>query len=157
MKSYIQRNEDALESRKWILVDAEGAALGRLASEVASIIRGKNKPTFTPHVDGGDFVVVINAEKVKLTGAKLDTKVYYDHTEYIGGLKSRTARQMLESKPEQLIKRAVEGMLPSGPLGHGMATKLKIYTGSSHPHAAQKPIAYELVSSRSKKRTEKRV
>ena len=148
MKSFIQRNEDALESRKWILVDAEGVPVGRLASEVASIIRGKNKVTFTPHVDGGDFVVVINAEKVKFTGNKLETKVYYDHTTYIGGLKTRTAKEMLESKPEQVIKRAVEGMLPSGPLGFGMATKLKIYVGSEHPHAAQKPVLHKLKSQR---------
>ena len=151
MKSFIQRNEDALESRSWVLVDAEGATLGRLASEVASIIRGKNKPTFTPHVDGGDFVVVINAEKVKLTGNKLDDKIYYDHSQYIGGLKTHTAKELLESKPEQVIKRAVEGMLPSGALGHGMATKLKIYAGASHPHAAQKPVAYKLKSSRPEK------
>jgi large subunit ribosomal protein L13 len=126
------------------VVDAQGKVLGRLASRVAAILRGKHKPTFTPHVDGGDFVVVVNAEKVKLTGRKLQEKVYYWHTGYPGGIKSATAAQMLERKPEWVIQKAVQRMLPKNPLGRRMLKKLKVYRGPEHPHAAQRPEPLDL-------------
>ncbi len=124
--------------RKWHLVDAEGKVLGRLATQIASRLRGKNKPVFTPNVDTGDFVVVINAEKVRLTGRKLDQKVYYRHSGYPGGLSSETARERLDKKPEELIRDAVWGMLPKNRLGRTLIKKLKVYRGSEHPHEAQK-------------------
>ncbi len=125
--------------RKWCVVDATDMTLGRLASEVAKVLRGKNKPEFTPHVDTGDNVIVINAEKISVTGKKLDQKVYYRHSEYVGGLKETTLREMLAKKPEQVIELAVKGMLPKGPLGRQMFTKLHVYAGSEHKHEAQKP------------------
>lgn len=125
--------------RKWYVVDAEGQTLGRLASEVAKILRGKNKPVFTPHIDTGDYVVVINAEKVAVTGKKLDQKIYYNHSEYVGGMRETTLREMMAKKPEKVVELAVKGMLPKGPLGRSMMTKLHVYAGAEHPHAAQKP------------------
>ena len=125
--------------RKWYVVDAAGQTLGRLASEVAKVVRGKNKPIFTPHIDTGDYVIVVNAAKVAVTGRKLDEKVYYSHSDYVGGFKSTTLREMMEKKPEEVINIAVRGMLPKGPLGNEMMTKLHVYAGAEHPHAAQKP------------------
>lgn len=130
--------------RKWLVVDAEGQTLGRLASEVAAILRGKHKPTFTPNVDTGDHVIIINAEKIELTGNKLQKKIYYRHTQFTGGLKQRTAGEMKEKYPTQMLELAIKGMLPKNSLGRQMFTKLNVYTGSEHPHAAQKPEAYEL-------------
>jgi large subunit ribosomal protein L13 len=137
MKSYMA-NPDKIE-RKWYVVDAEGCTLGRLASEVAKVLRGKNKPVFTPHIDTGDYVVIVNADKVKVTGKKLDQKVYYSHSEYVGGMKETTLREMLAKKPEKVIELAVRGMLPKGPLGRTMIKKLHVYAGPEHEHAAQKP------------------
>lgn len=125
--------------RKWYVVDATDMTLGRLASEVAKVLRGKNKPIFTPHIDCGDNVIVINAEKIKVTGKKMDQKVYYHHSDYVGGLKEATLREKLEKKPEQVIEFAVKGMLPKGPLGRQMFTKLHVYAGPEHKHEAQKP------------------
>ena len=137
MNSYIA-NQDKIE-RKWYVVDAEGCTLGRLASEVASVLRGKNKPVFTPHVDTGDYVIVINAEKIKVTGKKLDQKIYYSHSDYVGGMKETTLREMMNKKPEKVIELAVKGMLPKGPLGRQMIKKLHVYAGAEHGHEAQKP------------------
>ena len=125
--------------KKWYVVDATGYTLGRLASEVAKILRGKNKPEFTPHVDTGDFVIIVNAANVKLTGKKLDQKVYYNHSDYVGGMKETTLREMLAKKPEKVVELAVKGMLPKGPLGRQMMTKLHVYAGAEHNHQAQKP------------------
>ena len=125
--------------RKWYVVDAEGQTLGRLASEVAKVLRGKNKPEFTPHVDTGDYVIVINAEKVKVTGKKMDQKIYHHHSAYVGGMKEVTLKEKMAKKPEQVIELAVKGMLPKGPLGRQMYTKLHVYAGSEHKHQAQKP------------------
>lgn len=125
--------------RKWYVVDAADMTLGRLASEVAKVLRGKNKPIFTPHMDCGDYVIVINAEKIKVTGRKMDQKVYHHHSDYVGGMKEVTLREKLAKKPEQVIELAVKGMLPKGPLGRQMYTKLHVYAGVEHPHAAQKP------------------
>ena len=125
--------------RKWYVVDATDMTLGRLASEVAKVLRGKNKPIFTPHIDCGDNVIVINAEKIKVTGKKMDQRVYYHHSDYVGGLKEATLREKLEKKPEQVIELAVKGMLPKGPLGRQMFTKLHVYAGPEHKHEAQKP------------------
>ena len=125
--------------RKWYVVDATDMTLGRLASEVAKVLRGKNKAIFTPHIDTGDYVIVINAEKVKVTGKKLDQKVYYRHSEYVGGMKETTLREMLAKMPEKVVELAVKGMLPKGPLGNQMYTKLYVYAGPEHKHAAQKP------------------
>ena len=144
MTTNFQTKKDAAESRKWHTIDATDIPLGRLASEAASLLRGKHKPSFTPHVDGGDFVVVVNASKIKLTGAKLDNKVYRHHTGYVGGLKSETARHLLERSPEQMIEKAVWGMLPKGPLGRQIVKKLKVYAGAEHPHVAQNPEEYKL-------------
>ncbi|HAE62976.1 MAG TPA: 50S ribosomal protein L13 [Eubacteriaceae bacterium] len=130
--------------RKWFVVDADGKTLGRLASEVAKILRGKNKPIYTPHVDTGDFVIVINAEKIALTGKKLDQKMYRRHSGYIGGMKEISYRKLLADKPEFVIEKAVKGMLPHNILGRQMFKKLKVYKGSEHPHAAQKPEVLEL-------------
>ena len=131
-------NPDKIE-RKWYVVDAEGCTLGRLASEVASVLRGKNKPVFTPHVDTGDYVIVINAEKIKVTGKKLDQKIYYSHSDYVGVMKETTLREMMNKKPEKVIELAVKGMLPKGPLGRQMIKKLHVYAGAEHGHEAQKP------------------
>ena len=125
--------------RKWYVVDAEGMTLGRLASEVAKVLRGKNKPIFTPHIDTGDYVIVVNAEKIKVTGKKLDQKIYYHHSDYVGGMKETTLKEMMEKKPERVIELAVKGMLPKGPLGRQMFTKLHVYAGPDHEQAAQKP------------------
>ena len=125
--------------RKWYVIDAEGKTLGRLASEVASILRGKKKPIFTPNADCGDYVIVVNAEKIKVTGKKLDQKVYYRHSDYVGGLKSATLREMLQRHPERVIEMSVKGMLPKGPLGREMYKKLHVYAGPDHDQAAQKP------------------
>ena len=125
--------------RKWYVVDATGMTLGRLASELAKVLRGKNKPIFTPHIDTGDYVIVINAEKVAVTGKKLDQKIYYRHSDYVGGLKQATLREKLSNKPEEVIELAVKGMLPKGPLGRQMFKKLFVYAGPEHKHAAQKP------------------
>lgn len=127
--------------RKWYVVDAANMTLGRLASEVAKVLRGKNKPIFTPHMDTGDFVIVVNADKVKVTGRKLDQKIYYHHSDYVGGMKEATLREMMAKKPEKVVELAVKGMLPKGPLGREMYTKLHVYAGPEHKHAAQKPEA----------------
>ncbi len=125
--------------RKWYVVDAEGMTLGRLASEVAKVLRGKNKPIFTPHMDTGDYVIIVNAEKVKVTGKKMDQKIYYRHSDYVGGMKETTLRDKLAQKPEEVVELAVKGMLPKGPLGRQMYAKLHVYAGPEHNHAAQKP------------------
>lgn len=130
--------------RKWYVVDATDHTLGRLASEIASILRGKNKPTYTPHIDTGDYVIVVNADKIKVTGKKLDQKVYYHHSDYVGGMKETTLREKLAKKPEDVIYLAVKGMLPKGPLGREMITKLHVYAGPEHKHQAQKPEALEI-------------
>ena len=137
MKTYMA-NPDKIE-RKWYVVDAEGCTLGRLASEIAKVLRGKNKPEFTPHVDTGDYVVVVNAEKVKVTGKKLQQKIYYNHSDYVGGMRETTLAELMDKKPEQVIELAVKGMLPKGPLGRQMYKKLFVYVGPDHKHAAQKP------------------
>ena len=137
MKSFMA--SPATIERKWYVVDATDMTLGRLASEVAKVLRGKNKPTLTPHIDTGDYVIVVNAEKIKVTGKKLDQKVYYHHSEYVGGMKETTLREMLAKKPEKVIELAVKGMLPKGPLGREMYTKLYVYAGPDHKHQAQKP------------------
>ena len=134
----VMAKEDAIE-RKWFLVDAQGKVLGRLASQVAHVLRGKHKPTFAPHLDMGDHVVVINAEKIHLTGRKLTDKIYRWHSGYIGGLREVSAERMLKSHPERVVEWAIQGMLPKGRLGRAMARKLKVYKGADHPHAAQKP------------------
>lgn len=144
-KTYSQKVEEGRKARGWRVVDATGIPVGRLASQIATILRGKDKPAFTPHVDGGDFVVVVNAEKVLLTGKKLKNKYYFRHTGYIGGIKSELARDLLQRKPEAIIRSAVEGMLPSGVLGHRLAKKLKVYRGAEHKHSAQGPVEQPLV------------
>ena len=137
MKTYMA-NPDKIE-RKWYVVDATGYTLGRLASEVAKVLRGKNKAIFTPHIDTGDYVIVVNADKIKVTGKKLDQKIYYHHSDYVGGMKETTLREMMNKKPEKVIELAVKGMLPKGPLGRQMYTKLHVYAGPEHNHEAQKP------------------
>ena len=137
MKSYMA--SPATIERKWYVVDATGYTLGRLASEVAKILRGKNKPIFTPFIDTGDYVIITNADKIKVTGKKLEQKVYYRHSDYVGGMKETTLKEMLNKKPERVIELAVKGMLPKGPLGREMYTKLFVYAGPDHKHAAQKP------------------
>lgn len=137
MKSYVASTANV--ERKWYVVDATGYTLGRLSSEIAKVLRGKNKPIFTPHIDTGDYVIVINAEKIKVTGKKMDQKIYYHHSEYVGGMKETTLKEMLAKKPEKVVELAVKGMLPKGPLGREMFTKLHVYAGPEHPHAAQKP------------------
>ncbi|MFH1102302.1 MAG: 50S ribosomal protein L13 [Pseudomonadota bacterium] len=144
MKKYTYSAKNSENPGKWYLVDANGAVLGRLASAVAARLRGKHNPLFTPHVDTGDFVIVINADKVILTGKKLIQKRYYHHTGYIGGLKSVTAKDLLERKPEELVRFAVRGMLPKNKLGRKLFQKLKVYTGNEHPHSAQKPEALSI-------------
>ena len=137
MKSYMA--SPATIERKWYVLDATGYTLGRLASEVAKILRGKNKPIFTPFIDTGDYVIITNADKIKVTGKKLEQKVYYRHSDYVGGMKETTLKEMLNKKPERVIELAVKGMLPKGPLGREMYTKLFVYAGPEHKHAAQKP------------------
>ena len=137
MKTYMAKASDV--QRKWYVVDAEGVVLGRLASQVASILRGKNKPIYTPHVDTGDYVIILNADKVVLTGKKLDQKIYYKHSGYAGGLKETPYRRLLAEKPEFAVEKAIIGMLPKGPLGRKMAKKMKVYAGTEHEHAAQQP------------------
>ncbi|MEW6184666.1 MAG: 50S ribosomal protein L13 [Thermodesulfobacteriota bacterium] len=139
MKSYIPKKEDI--HRNWFLIDAENKVLGRLASEVAMRLRGKNNPGFVPYADTGDFVVVVNAEKVVLTGKKMDQKIYYRHSGFIGGLKSITAKKLKEKRPEELLRQAVKGMLPKNSLGRKLNKKLKVYVGSAHPHEAQQPVS----------------
>ncbi len=141
--STFMANPSTIE-RKWYVVDADGCTLGRLASEVASVLRGKNKPVFTPNVDCGDYVIVVNAEKIKVSGKKLDDKTYFSHSLYIGGVKELTLRELLDKKPEKVIEYAVKGMLPKGPLGREMFTKLHVYAGAEHEHAAQKPEVLEI-------------
>ena len=137
MKSYMA--SPATIERKWYVVDATGYTLVRLASEVAKVLRGKNKAIFTPHIDTGDYVIVVNADKIKVTGKKLDQKIYYHHSDYVGGMKETTLREMMNKKPEKVIELAVKGMLPKGPLGRQMYTKLHVYAGPEHNHEAQKP------------------
>ena len=137
MKSYMA--SPATIERKWYVVDATGYTLGRLASEVAKVLRGKNKPIYTPHIDTGDYVIIVNADKVKVTGKKLDQKIYYRHSDYVGGMKEATLREMMDKKPEKVIELAVKGMLPKGPLGRTMYKKLSVYAGAEHGHEAQKP------------------
>jgi len=135
--TFMQRKEDVV--REWYVIDAEGMTLGRLATKVATVLRGKHKPTYTPHIDGGDNVIVVNAGKVNLTGNKLEDKIYYNHSGYTGGLRERTAKEMIEKYPVEMIERAVKGMLPKGRLGRQMYKKLFVYASSEHPHTAQKP------------------
>ncbi|MDD3403424.1 MAG: 50S ribosomal protein L13 [Hespellia sp.] len=137
MKTYMP-NTDKIE-RKWYLVDAEGCTLGRLSSEIAKVLRGKNKAIYTPHADTGDYVIVINADKIKVTGKKMEQKVYYNHSDYVGGMKETTLAEMMAKKPEKVIELAVQGMLPKGPLGRQMITKLHVYAGAEHEQQAQKP------------------
>ena len=139
MQTYMA-NPDKIE-RKWYVVDADGCTLGRLASGVASVLRGKNKPQFTPHVDTGDYVIIVNADRIKVTGKKLEQKIYYNHSDYVGGMRETTLKEMLAKKPERVIELAVKGMLPKGPLGRSMYTKLFVYAGPEHKHEAQKPEA----------------
>lgn len=143
MKTFMPKAADI--TRQWYVVDAEGQALGRVASQVANILRGKNKPIYTPNVDTGDYVIIINASKVVLTGKKLDQKIYYKHSGYVGGLKETKYRKLLAEKPEFAMRKAIVGMLPKGPLGRQMAKKLHIYAGAEHIHAAQKPVKFDLV------------
>ena len=142
MKSYMQKKETV--ERKWYVIDAEGKSLGRVATKAAHVLRGKHKPTFTPHIDCGDNIIIINAEKVNLTGNKLEDKMYYNHSMYVGGLRERTAKEMKEKYPVEMVERAVKGMLPHNRLGRAMYKKLFVYVGSEHPHAAQKPEVMEI-------------
>ncbi len=142
MKSYMQKKETV--ERKWYVIDAEGKSLGRIASLAATYLRGKHKPTYTPHIDCGDNIIIINAEKVNLTGNKLNDKMYYNHSQYLGGLRERTAKEMKEKYPVEMVERAVKGMLPHNRLGRQMYKKLFVYTGSEHKHEAQKPEMLEL-------------
>ncbi len=146
MRTYIPKKDEI--EKKWWLVDAEGKILGRLATEVASLLRGKKKPQFSSHMDTGDFVIVINAEKVKVTGRKMDQKIYYSHSQYPGGLKEEALKDLLERKPEEVVKRAVWGMIPKNKLGRAVYGKLKVYKGSDHPHEAQKPQIYRFEEAR---------
>ena len=143
MKTFMPKAADI--TRQWYVVDAEGQALGRVASQVANILRGKNKPIYTPNVDTGDYVIVLNASKIILTGKKLDQKIYYKHSGYVGGLKETKYRRLLATKPEFALRKAVVGMLPKGPLGRQMAKKLHVFAGAEHIHAAQKPVKFDLV------------
>jgi len=142
MKSYMQKKETV--ERSWYVIDAEGESLGRVATKAAHILRGKHKVTYTPHIDCGDYVIIINAKKVNLTGNKLDDKMYYNHSMYPGGLRERTARVMRENYPIEMLERAVKGMLPHNRLGRAMGKKLFVYEGSNHPHQAQKPVEIEI-------------
>lgn len=131
-------------SRQWYVVDAKGVTLGRLASEVAAVLRGKNKAVFTPHIDCGDYVVIVNADKIKVSGKKLEQKIYYNHSEYVGGMRETTLKDMLAKKPERVVELAVKGMLPKGPLGRKMYKKLHVYAGPNHEQQAQKPVVMEI-------------
>ena len=142
MKTFVPKTADI--NRKWYVVDAEGLVLGRLASQVANILRGKNKPIYTPNVDTGDYVIIVNADKLVLTGKKLDQKIYYHHSGYAGGLKETKYRKLMAEKPELAVRHAIVGMLPKGPLGRQMAKKLKIFAGPEHDHAAQQPEVLDL-------------
>ena len=142
MKTHVVKQDDI--QREWYLVDAEGQTLGRLASKIAQVLRGKHKPIFSPHNDSGDFVVVVNADKIQVTGNKMDQKIYYRHSGYIGGLKERTMREQLRRHPDRIITQAVKGMLPHNRLGRKIIKKLKVYAGPEHPHQAQQPKALEL-------------
>ena len=142
MKSYMQKKETV--ERKWYVIDAEDKPLGRVASLAATYLRGKHKPTYTPHIDCGDNIIIVNAEKVKLTGNKLNNKMYYNHSQYLGGLRERTAKEMIEKYPVEMVERAVKGMLPHNRLGRQMYKKLFVYTGSEHKHEAQKPEVLEM-------------
>ena len=142
MTSYMQKKEEV--SRKWYVIDATDVPLGRIASKAAHILRGKHKATYTPHIDCGDYIIIINAEKAKLTGNKLDNKMYYNHSQYLGGLRERTARVMQEKYPVEMVERAVKGMLPKNRLGRSMYKKLFVYTGNEHKHSAQKPEIMEV-------------
>ena len=142
MNTFMQKKETV--DRKWYVIDAEGQTLGRLATKVATVLKGKHKPTYTPHVDCGDYVIVINASKVVLTGNKLNDKMYYNHSRYAGGLRERNAQEMITKYPEEMVERAVKGMLPKGPLGRQMYRKLFVYAGSEHNHAAQKPTELKI-------------
>ncbi len=142
MKSYMASTANV--ERKWYVVDAADQTLGRLSSEIAKVLRGKNKPTYTPYIDTGDYVIVINADKIKVTGKKMDQKIYYHHSDYVGGMKETTLKEMLAKKPENVITLAVKGMLPKGPLGRNMLKKLHVYAGPEHDHAAQKPEVLEI-------------
>lgn len=137
MKSFMA--SPATINREWFVVDAEGQTLGRLASEVAKVLRGKHKPTFTPHMDCGDYVIIVNADKIKVTGKKMDQKIYYHHSDYVGGMKETTLKEKMAKKPEQVVELAIKGMLPKGPLGRQMYRKLFVYAGPDHKHAAQQP------------------
>ena len=139
MKTFMPKAADI--TRQWYVVDAEGQVFGRVASQVANILRGKNKPIYTPNVDTGDYVIIINADKIVMTGKKLDQKIYYSHSEYVGGMKEATLKEMMAKKPEKVIELAVKGMLPKGPLGRAMFDKLHVYAGPDHKHQAQKPEA----------------
>ncbi|SHL07025.1 LSU ribosomal protein L13P [Anaerocolumna jejuensis DSM 15929] len=142
MKSYMASASTI--DRKWYVIDASGHTLGRLSSEIAKILRGKNKPTYTPFIDTGDYVIVVNADKIKVTGKKLDQKIYYNHSDYVGGMRETTLRELMAKKPTEAINLAVKGMLPKGPLGRQMITKLHIYAGPEHDNAAQKPEVLEI-------------
>lgn len=142
MKSYMQKKETV--ERKWYVIDAEGKSLGRVAALAATYLRGKHKPTYTPHIDCGDNIIIINAEKVNLTGNKLNDKMYYNHSQYVGGLRERTAKEMIERYPVEMVERAVKGMLPHNRLGRQMYKKLFVYAGSEHKHEAQKPEVLEM-------------
>ena len=142
MNTYMAKTAEV--ERKWYVVDATGKTLGRLSAKVAAILRGKNKPIFTPHIDTGDYVVIINADKIKVTGKKLSDKIYYSHSDYPGGMRETNLAEMLAKKPEMVVELAIKGMLPKGPLGRQMITKLHVYAGAEHPHAAQKPEALEV-------------
>jgi len=144
VKKYTSSAKSSDNPQKWYVVDANGAVLGRLASQVAHRLRGKHNPNFTPHADTGDWVIVINAEKIVLTGRKMDQKMYYRHSGYIGGLKQMTAKELMEKKPEELVRFAVKGMLPKNKLGRRLFKKLKVYTGNAHPHEAQNPEIIEI-------------
>lgn len=142
MKSYMA--SPSTIDRKWYVVDATGYTLGRLASEIASVLRGKNKPTYTPHMDTGDYVIVVNADKINVTGKKMEQKIYYNHSDYIGGMRETTLKEMMAKKPDQVMKLAVKGMLPKGPLGRAMIKKLHVYAGPEHDNIAQKPEVLEI-------------
>lgn len=142
--TYMQTQENARENRKWFIIDAEDLVLGRMAVAVATVLKGKYKPTYTPHIDGGDYVIVVNAEKVALTGNKLEDKKYYRHSQYPGGLKTRTAREMFEKQPHKVVELAIRGMLPKGPQGDNMYRRLYVYVGPEHEQAAQKPEKFPL-------------
>ncbi|MCD4686694.1 MAG: 50S ribosomal protein L13 [Anaerolineae bacterium] len=142
VKTYTPKPDDI--QREWFVIDAKDQTLGRLATQIATLLRGKHKPIFAPHVDVGDFVIVINAEKIRVTGKKLDQKMYYRHSQYPGGLKQRTLRELLDMFPDRVIEKAVKGMLPKNKLGRKMIKKLKVYAGETHPHQAQKPKVFEL-------------